>query len=169
MARVSKQGILLLILLAMLPQMALARERKPLPEKMPIQIVSDLFRPYMNDDNSIDTDAFRFIVKVATPELARLVLADRKCVRTTREVCRLDFDPIIWAQDWKIRDFSLHVSNDQSDRQSVFVQFYHFNEVRKIQFDFILIKSRWFLSDIQGYDERFGTMSLLQILQGKIY
>ncbi len=31
--------------------------------------------------------------------LAALIVADRECVRRTREICRLDFDPLFEAQD----------------------------------------------------------------------
>ena len=157
------RGIILLGAITLFASAALAKETKPVP-KMPVQIVSDLLGPYMIDGNH-QLGGTPAIAKVATPELARLVNRDDNCIHTRHEICRLDFDPIIWGQDWEIRNFTMRVENNQADQQSVFVEFYNWKWLDKIRYDFVRIESRWLLSDIQGLNADDEKESLLQILK----
>ena len=157
------RGIILLSAITLFASAALGKETEPVP-KMPVQIVSDLLGPYMIDRNH-QLGGTPAIAKVATPELARLISREKKCSQFRRETCRLDFDPIIWGQDWEIRNFVMRVENAQTDKQSVFVEFYSWTWLNRIRFDFVRIRSRWLLVDIQGLNDDGEKESLVQVLK----
>lgn len=96
------------------------------------------------------------------PSLARLLAKDNACVRKTREVCNLDFDPIFGSQDPAVTDLTIKAIRPGQ----VQVEFKYPSTEQLIRLDYRLrmVGGRWRIADI-AYPT-IGPRSLRAVLEG---
>lgn len=76
------------------------------PQSPQIEIITKLYQDFAYEAVLEHSTAQGFIdqprkvlLRYLTPQLAELLLRDRRCTTTTREICRLDFMPLWGNQD----------------------------------------------------------------------
>lgn len=98
------------------------------------------------------------------PELASLLVEDRRCIDRSGEVCNLDFDPIFASQDLGVADLSIA----STGRGIVTVQFTYPSNGEKSRLEYHMLKlgKDWRIDDIRyrGWDNA----SLKQLLSNKM-
>ncbi|WP_020654018.1 DUF3828 domain-containing protein [Massilia niastensis] len=104
------------------------------------------------------------LLRYFDPELASLLIADRRCAQKTGDVCNLGFDPIFVSQDPGAADLSIRsVGNG-----IVAVEFTYPSNREKIQLEYHLVKrdGQWRINDIRY--EGWKNASLKQLLANKL-
>jgi hypothetical protein len=96
------------------------------------------------------------------PELATLLLADRACVKKTKEICRLNMDPLFASQDTAAFDLEV----DEPDAGNVVrVRYTYPGDGKKIEVRHVVVRTGrgWRIRDIRYWE---GT-TLRRMLGGK--
>jgi hypothetical protein len=94
--------------------------------------------------------------------MRKLLAADRAYAKG--EVGRLDFDPIINGQDWKIADLSVTLVSQAQDKAVVEATFNNLGEAEDLRYDLVHGGGRWLIDEIQSMTKPRWTMS--KILAG---
>lgn len=96
-----------------------------------------------------------------TGSLATLLVKDRECAARTKEICRLDFEPIWGSQDPATTELSIVPGRDPS---SVRVSFSYPGQAQRIELTYTLVNepAGWRISNITGSD-----WNLRNILEGQ--
>jgi hypothetical protein len=97
-----------------------------------------------------------------SPRLRALIVADQKAAHG--EVGRIDFDPIINAQDWELGDVTVTPVSRSPDRVVVDAEFLNFGYETQIRYDFVRVRGRWLIDEIQSLKGQRWTLS--KILSG---
>ena len=130
----------------------------------PLEIVKSLISPYCNRNAAPPDDDF-VLMKIGTPEMVDLIWSDLACRIENEQICGLDLDPIIWAQDFNIRRLKIVALPKKANRQSVLATFLNGDHPTSIRYDFIKIDGRWRLRDIDGDRDTKVRKTLLQRLR----
>lgn len=88
------------------------------------------------------------LVAAFTPELAALIDADTKQAKAKGEVPKLDGDPFIDAQDWKIDALKIAVTEPKPGTATGVVTFQNFGEPFEIKLDLVKLKQGWRIAEI---------------------
>ena len=98
------------------------------------------------------------------PELASLLIEDQRCIKRTREVCKLGFDPIFASQDLGVSDLSIA----SQGRGLVSVEFTYPSNGEKARLEYRLVKrgKDWRIGDIRY--RQWDNASLKQMLSTKL-
>lgn len=98
-----------------------------------------------------------------TPELTSLLLADQRCVASTREVCNLGFDPMFASQDPAASDLAIRPTGSQT----VMVEFTYPSNGEKVTLEYRMVRrgDQWRIGDIQYH--HWQKASLKQMLSHK--
>jgi hypothetical protein len=97
-----------------------------------------------------------------SPRLRALVDADQK--EAQGEVGRLDFDPIINAQDWKLSGLKVAVVSRTADNATVDAVFHNIDTDEHIRFTLVRKDGKWAIDEIQALAGMRWTLS--KILSG---
>ena len=97
-----------------------------------------------------------------SPRLRALVDADRK--EAKGEEGRLDFDPIINAQDWKLSALKVTLVSRNGDSAVVDAEFHNIDTDEHIRFLLVRQQGKWAIDEIQALQAMRWTLS--KILQG---
>ena len=97
-----------------------------------------------------------------SPRLRALVDADQK--EAQGEVGRLDFDPIINAQDWKLSGLKVTLVSRSGDNAMVDATFHNLDGDEQIRFTLVRVNGKWAIDEIQALQGMRWTLS--QILSG---
>ncbi|MCB9655618.1 MAG: DUF3828 domain-containing protein [Deltaproteobacteria bacterium] len=91
----------------------------------------------------------RSVLKYFDADLTRLLIEDGTCVRRTKEICRLDFDPIVGSQDFPDEGFKVEISSktSQSTEALLDVRFQNV-EVVTLRFRLRQRRGQWRIADI---------------------
>jgi hypothetical protein len=122
---------------------ALARAAGPSAESF----VAAIYDSYKGKDArgvALDTDAQ--VRRYFTPELAALILKDRRDARG--EVGKLDGDPFVDAQDWQIERVDVAVRPTAADTATATVTFDN-GGARTVVLDMVRLKAGWRIADIR--------------------
>jgi hypothetical protein len=122
----------------------------------PTQVVTRLYQQYSweADPKFIDTDSTPLLdqpeselARYFDSELVSLLIADRECTRRSREVCRLDWDPIWDSQDPGAK----HLTIRSLHTNAVLVRFRHpfTGEERRLEYHLTRTRAGWRISDIR--------------------
>ncbi len=119
----------------------------------PVNIVRQLYRPYVTD--LPPPDSLSLIAHVATPHLKLLILRDEACQAQTQGICRIDFDPIVAAQDFDFREKYPEFQEQKTRSGSLVTAKFRFaNDAfypeASVYYDFIFDGRRWLINDIRG-------------------
>lgn len=97
-----------------------------------------------------------------SPRMRKLLAADKAYAKG--EVGRLDFDPIINGQDWKIGDLSVTLVSQAGDKAVVEAKFSNLGDAEDLRYDLVHSGGRWLIDEIQSMTKPRWTMS--KILAG---
>jgi hypothetical protein len=123
----------------------------------PEAVVVRLYRDYAwqailaprKEDRPFHAQAGAVLERYLTQDLAALLVADRECVRRTKEICRLDFDPLFGSQDPAAMDLVV----GEADRDGiVLVRFKYPGNGQIIEIRHVVVKTArgWRIRDIIG-------------------
>jgi len=97
-------------------------------------------------------------------EMVSLLLADFACQKRDGGVCKLDWDPFVSAQDWKIEGLSLSRISADEDRAVLEARFKNLGKETVVQYTLVKLPRGWRISDISyppGGPDRPSLKSLL--------
>lgn len=94
----------------------------------------------------LDTDAA--IRRYFEPDLAALIIKDRKSAARRKEVPILDGDPFIDAQDWEIAAVDIAVTDIAPGRARAMVKFTNVDRPTTVVLDLVKVKNDWRIGDI---------------------
>jgi hypothetical protein len=98
-----------------------------------------------------------------SPRLRALIDADQK--EAQGEVGRLDFDPIINAQDWKLSGLKVTLVSQSSDTSAIVdAAFINLGSKQRIRFTLVRENGKWVIDEIQALQGMRWTLS--KILSG---
>lgn len=132
-------------------------------------LVKDLYRAYAWQAISASDAPFgkplsqeneTVLRRYFTPELTSLLLADQRCVASTREVCNLGFDPMFASQDPAASDLAIRPTGPQT----VMVEFTYPSNGEKVALEYWMVRrgDQWRIDDIQYHN--WQKASLKQML-----
>ena len=127
----------------------------------PEQIVREIYMPYLEQDGAVDFTAH--ILPYASRRLRGLIAQDESCKAHAQGICRLDFDPIVNGQDWKIALLQI-IAGTQTKQGTILVEarFANLDVTMKITFSFIREEGLWVVDDIASAgDPRWSLADLL--------
>jgi hypothetical protein len=104
----------------------------------------------------------------ASPRLKRLIEAEEACMKRGKGICRLDFDPIVNAQDFSVTDIQVRshaiVGSSSPSKGIVTATFKNGGEVTIIEYTFTRQGARWLLDDVAAKTPGQETWTLSNIL-----
>jgi hypothetical protein len=122
----------------------------------PVEVVRGLYRGYERDKPAtLEKQPF-------SPRMRKLLAADRAYAKG--EVGRLDFDPIVNGQDWKITDLSVTLASQAQNKAVVEAKFSNLGTAEDLHYDLIRSGGRWLIDEVQSMTKPRWTMS--KILAG---
>jgi len=139
-----------------------------------LAVVKQFYEPYVtNSDSGNPPDALLVLAKVATPHLKWLIARDEACEDQTHEICWIDFDPIVGAQDYDFGGKYPKFSEKITRTGIVVVAKYgypadEFSPARNydIYYDFIFDGKKYLLSGVRG-NTTDGRYDLVHVLSEK--
>jgi hypothetical protein len=122
----------------------------------PVTVVRGLYRGYeRNKPPELAKQPF-------SPRIRKLLAADK--AQAKGEVGRLDFDPIVNGQDWKIADLSVTLVSQAQDTAEVEAKFNNLGDPQDLHYDLVRSGGRWLIDEIQSRGKPRWTLS--KILAG---
>jgi hypothetical protein len=122
----------------------------------PVAVVRALYRGY-EIDKPVGLEKQPF-----SPRMRKLLAADKAYAKG--EVGRLDFDPIVNGQDWKLADLSVTLTSQTGDKAVVEAKFNNLGNAEDLRYDLVRNGGRWLINEIQSMTKPRWTMS--KILAG---
>ena len=98
-----------------------------------------------------------------THRLAKLLVEDRRCAVRTREICKLDFQPIWASQDSAAMDLKIETETPVSNVVTVKYRYPSTGELLQMKYDLTHTAAGWRISDIRYQ----SGISLLGVLEAK--
>jgi hypothetical protein len=97
-----------------------------------------------------------------SPRLRALIDADRK--EAHGEIGRIEFDPIIDAQDYQLSDVTVSWVSRSADHAVVDALFRNIDREQQIRYDFVRVRGRWLIDEMREMKGQRWTLS--KILAG---
>jgi hypothetical protein len=110
------------------------------------QFLHSIYDQYAGSDGPPLDD--KAMASYFTPEMYKLIKADSDAAAAKGEVPRLDGDPFIDAQDWKIDQIKIAVEEKKPDAAVGIVTFQNFGELFEIKLDLVKTPKGWRISEI---------------------
>jgi len=111
--------------------------------------VEAIYKQYRNSDApGVDTGSDDSLKRYFEPGLAALLLKDVEEANRKDEVPKLDGDPFVDAQDWRITDVKIALADTAKDRILATVNFNNFKQPKTVKLDLIKIGGAWKIYDI---------------------
>ena len=114
------------------------------PAKSFVEAIYSAYTGKNSNGLSLDSDAA--VRRYFEPELAALIIKDRKAARG--EVGKLDVDPFIDAQDWEIDVVDIAVREIAADKARATVAFKNAGKQRTVILDLVKLGAGWRIADI---------------------
>lgn len=127
-----------------------------------VSFVKGIYAHYQGKDANglaLETDAA--VRRYFDPTLAALIIKDRRDAHG--EVGKLDSDPFVDAQDWKIDAVDVAVSEVAADKARATVAFNSLGRAQTVILDLVKLKGGWRIAEIT-WD---GNATLRGLLSGK--
>lgn len=104
----------------------------------------------------------KVLLQYFSPSLSGLVIADRQCVEKTKDICKLDFDPLYDSQDSAgAHDLLVDPTSSANEVQVRFSPRWGSAEVKQLQFKMVKTSVGWRIDDI-GYPDQESLRAVLQ-------
>jgi hypothetical protein len=159
--RVTRRTFLFLVSAAFLLAGLAATAPLHADEASPEGFVKAIYDRYIGDGKQalgIPLDSDRMIRRYFTPELAALIIKDRKAAAQRKEPPTLDGDPFVDAQEWQIASVDIAVSRESADKALATVSFKNFDKPVTLRLELVHAKDGWKIADIHWSD---GTLRAL--------
>ena len=121
-------------------------------EPSPEGFLKAIYDRYVGDAKKalgIPLDSDRKIRRYFAPELAALIIKDRKEAAKRKEPPTLDGDPFVDAQEWHITAVSIAVSREAADQALATVSFKNFDKPVTLHLELVHSKDGWKIGDIR--------------------
>ena len=121
-------------------------------EASPEGFLKAIYDRYVGDAKKalgVPLDSDRKIRRYFTPELAALIIKDRKEAAKRKEPPTLDGDPFVDAQEWEIAALSIAVSGGAADKALATVSFKNFDKPVTLHLELVRSKDGWKIGDIR--------------------
>jgi hypothetical protein len=86
----------------------------------------------------------------ASKRLAALIDKEERCTARTRELCNLEFDVIVNAQDWELKGVRVESATPSDRRMKVTALFTNIETPQEIVYSFVRETGHWKLDDIES-------------------
>ncbi|HVH78972.1 MAG TPA: DUF3828 domain-containing protein [Stellaceae bacterium] len=96
-----------------------------------------------------------------TPRMRKAIVADKAYAKG--EVGRLDFDPFINGQDYKLTDVSVTLVSQAQDKAVVEAKFSNLGDAQDLRYDLVRSNGRWLIDEIQSMTKPRWTMSKILV------
>jgi hypothetical protein len=114
-----------------------------------LAFVDGIYRQYRNSDApGVDTGSEESLRRYFEPGLAALLLKDAEEANRKDEAPKLDGDPFVDAQDWRITDVKIALADTGKDRILATVNFNNFKQPKTVKLDLIKLGGAWKIYDI---------------------
>jgi hypothetical protein len=123
----------------------------------PVAFVQAIYRDYQDGHPTGWPD------RAYSSRLHKLVEEDRKNT-PQGDVGRLDFDPYINGQDWKLASLQVAQVSRQSDRAVVEARFQNEGTAEDLRYSLVRVGGRWLVDDVESLTKPRWTLS--KILAG---
>lgn len=123
----------------------------------PVAFVRAIYQDYQRDKPTAWPD------RAYSPRLQKLIDDDKRNT-PAGEVGRLDFDPFIVGQDWKIADLKVTLVSQSGDNAVVAARFRNLGSAVDLRYDLVRAGGRWLIDDLQNLAKPRWTLS--KILAG---
>jgi hypothetical protein len=136
-----------------------------LAEASPEAFLKSIYDRYIGDAKKAlgaPLDSERKIRRYFTPELAALIIKDRREAAKRKEPPTLEGDPFVDAQEWQIAAVDIAVSQTTADKALATVNFKNFGKPVTVRLELVQLKDGWKISDI-----RWSEGTLRDLLSGK--
>lgn len=128
----------------------------PNETKTPLQIVQQLYQPYLDDPNaekSDSPDALSLIIPHASPSLKTAIEKEQTCQKQEGGLCGVDFDIIVNAQDWsishfKLKEIFLKPDDARTTKPAIDATFINGGK-NLVRYSFVEENGQWKIDDIQ--------------------
>lgn len=118
-----------------------------------IQKMYDQYLAEQKDDELEHTDSLDQIEKRASASLKKALKLENRCVMKTQEVCAIDADIAINAQDWEISDVHVHALSPENDHtKTIRADFKNLARTTQVDYLFILEKGAWKIDEVVAKD-----------------
>ncbi len=118
-------------------------------ETSPRQIVEALYKPYLADLHAkkpTGSSALDLILPYASKSLQTAIQKNQECEQHTHEICNIDFDIIINAQDWDLSNFAIQEESQKS--LPIVSAIFSNGEKNKVSYFFVHEENAWKIDDI---------------------
>ena len=151
---------LVLLLLFVIPNAALATQAKRAAASTPDAVVRELYRVHRKGYGRVFVKEGRKLQeRFFDANLAGLIWKD--LTETPQdEVGRLDFDPLYNAQDIHITRFRVGAAALEGDKATVLVTFNNYDRKENLKFSMVKTATGWKISNID-YGEGFNLLKIL--------
>lgn len=118
-----------------------------------IQKIYDNYLAEQKDDDLAHTDSLDAIETRASASLKKALKLENRCVMKTQEVCAIDADIAINAQDWLISDVKIHaLSPATEDTKTIRADFKNLERQTQVDYFFVLEDGAWKIDEIEARD-----------------
>lgn len=100
------------------------------------------------ENGGIPIDGDQTIRAYFEPGLAARIVADDAKAAKAGDVPTLDGDPFIDAQDWDIKELTLHIDREDATKASATVRFTNFGKANLIRIQLVRLPQGWRIADI---------------------
>jgi hypothetical protein len=122
----------------------------------PVAFVRAIYRGYEQDKPTV------WFERPYAPGLKQLVAQDQK--RAETDGPRIDWDPFINGQDWKIADLAVTLVSRAGDRAVVEARFTNLGHPEDLRYTLVNASGHWLIGDLENLVKPRWTMS--KILAG---
>jgi hypothetical protein len=81
-------------------------------------------------------------------EMVSLLLADFACQKTSGDACKLDWDPFVAGQDWKIEDLAMSRVSAGPDQAVLEARFKNLGKDTVVHYSLVKLPRGWRITDI---------------------
>jgi hypothetical protein len=128
------------------------------PERGPDVFLRAVYDRYVGENvGSIDYSKEAVLRQYFTPELVAMMMKDRAAADAANEVPRLNGDPFLNAQDWKIASFDIKTVPISATRAEATVKFTNYNRQESFKVSLWFVDGAWRIDDID-YGGNAGTL-----------
>ena len=118
--------------------------------------------------NQTPTSPLSILKPEASPRLKRLIEGEEACLKRNKGLCRIDFDPIVNAQDFEITDIEIkshaRIRSTGANLGIVTATFKNAGRSNTIEYTFISQGERWLLDDVAARTPGEENWTLSKIL-----
>ena len=154
-----RELVLALVLSPLVPR---AGSAEAVPDQSPEALLRFVYGHYVGKGRNAKPFTWNrkpLVDALFEPALARAVIQDS----ATGEVGRVDFDPFVDAQDFKVATYKLESGAKSADRARLLASFTNLGERKRVRFEVVRTGGRWQIRDIAWGSDRPSLRKMLGV------